>query len=225
MEDWLSQLLFAPPETPQQAYERRVAEARAAQGQPPPKTELGKAMRWAGSQVTAPEPPWYDNPETWAALSDEERAFLLEQERRSPVNRRSPMESAIEGGIESLGSMFKGGAREPTRARTPTPGTWRGEVYDRALTRTMDNDTRRMDMELELLGQLVRSLETPRKSPYQQQGIMPPAGFGSATMPQYPEFEGESYADPEVQRQMEERRFQQMMQMRGRPLNTIPPEQ
>jgi hypothetical protein len=37
-------------------------------------------------------------------------------------------------------------------------------------------------------------------------------------MPYYSEFEGESWTDPEVQREMEERRFQQMMAMRGRPL-------
>jgi hypothetical protein len=226
MEDWLSELFFPPAETEQQKYERKVAAARAAQERrrDPPRNELDRAGRAIGQFFETPAPPWYDDPEVFATLSQAEKEMILAQEMKQPDPRLSPVDRAIRGGIEGLGAMFKGRSEPSMGERVPEPGSWRGPVYDAAIARRMDSETKRLDMEMELLGQLVRSLEPSRKSKYSRENAAQPAppGFGSATMPYYSEFEGESWTDPEVQREMEERRFQQMMLIRNRPLNTLP---
>lgn len=225
MEDWLTELFFQPAETEQQKYERKVAAARAAQERrrDPPRNELDRAARAVGSLFETPEPQWYDNPEVFATLSQADRDLILQQEMQNLPEREAPIARVIGDTAEGLGRMFKGKPEpKPTGERTPPPGSWRGPVYDAAMARRLDMETKRMDLELELLGQLVRSLEPRRKSNYRGPVSSAPAGFGSQTMPYYPEFEGESWTDPEVQREMEARRFQQMMAMRGRPLNTIP---
>lgn len=226
MENWLKELFLSPVETEQERYNRKAAAARAEQERrrDPPRNELDRAMRWGSDNIWGtPEPPWYDNPQALAALSDEEKAIILEQEMRQPNPRLSPLARTLNDTAQGLGRMMKGDP-EPrvTGEQTPPQGSWRGPVYDAAIARRLDTETKRTDLELELLGQLVRSLEPRRKSNYRQPDVSAPAGFGSATMPYYPEFEGESWTDPEVQREMEQRRFQQMMAMRGRPLNTIP---
>ena len=222
MEDWLTELFFQPAETEQQKYDRKVAAARAAdeRRRDPPRNELDRAGRAIGSFFEQPAPPWYDSPEAFADLTQEEKRYILEQERMNPVPRGSPADEMVRSGIEGLGAMFKGRPETRTGEQTPKPGGWRGPVYDAAIARRMDTETKRLDLEMELLGQLVRSLEPTRKSKYSRESaaLPAPAGFGSATMPYYSEFEGESWTDPEVQGEMEEKRFQQMMLMRNRPL-------
>lgn len=228
MESWLADLIFQQPETEQQRYEKRVAAARAAQERMAqrPTSLAGRALQGVEGLVATPEPQWYDNPEVWDSLSQSEKDQIIDYERRNPVQRTSRLDQMIEGGMAGLGAMFKGSPKPRTEpnSKAPPVGSWRGEVYDRAMVRNMDLQQQKTEMEMQLLGELVKSLEPRRKSQYAQPDVSPPAGFGSATMPSYPEFEGMSWTDPEVQRMMEERRFQQMMALRGRPLNTIPQE-
>jgi hypothetical protein len=217
MEDWLKDLLFAEPETPQQAYERKAAMARQKdmERRDAPRNEAERLMRMGQDFVGEPAPPWYDNPEVWESLSDAERAEIKAVEMADPYERRSPMQRTVEQGVRGLGKMFRSGPKSNGYS----------SIMGNVNTVIDQERNARSELRLKLLGQLLMDLEPAPQSGYAGPGSAAPPGFGSKTMPEYPEFQGETQTDPEIQRQMEQRRFDQMMQLRGRPLNTIPPEQ
>lgn len=193
---------------------------------PGPRTGVDRLMDWGREQIYGErQPMWYEEPGVYESMGPEDQAIIRQEMQRAnlpPVgemagvsNLRNASEAVGQAG-RMVGGMFEGPERPPQE------NGWSRSPYVQAMNAAVEQEqavrTRRLAAEQSLIEFILQDM-APSPVPQIPAGpdVPIPQGFSGGLYNEEYAQRGEMLTDPEVQRELEQKRFQQMQQLRRLP--------